>query len=235
MDLVTDTCHLPCASTGEACGEGEVCLPVTGYPQFQMADGGYVESCVPDGGACDTPAGMACQEYASELWLCMKTMRACGVAVEPFNFVTPDGGVAALTPESMCNPGPNTGFMGGNVSGSRFCDDFADDGLSRPPQVQCLVMDSSAGYCVAYCSYGSASADGDGGVTKDELRAAREKLGPRPGATALFRHFDADGDGKLVAGEVPALARERLLRADADGDAAVTPEEIRQAICARLA
>jgi len=80
-----------------------------------------------------------------------------------------------------------------------------------------------------------ADADGDGAVTKDELQAAREKLGPRPGRTVLFRHFDRDGDGKLVASEVPPIARERLLRADANGDGGVTQDEIRQAIYARFA
>ncbi|MBM3501191.1 MAG: hypothetical protein FJX74_21280, partial [Armatimonadetes bacterium] len=80
-----------------------------------------------------------------------------------------------------------------------------------------------------------ADADGDGAVTKEELQAAREKLGPRPGATVLFRHFDKDGDGRLAASEVPQVAQERLLQADADGDGGVTPEEIRDAICARLA
>ena len=80
-----------------------------------------------------------------------------------------------------------------------------------------------------------ADADGDGAVTKEELQAAREKLGPHPGATLLFRHFDKDADGKLVASEVPAIARERLLRADADGDGGVTQEEIRTAVLSRLA
>jgi len=80
-----------------------------------------------------------------------------------------------------------------------------------------------------------ADADGDGAVTKAELQAAREKLGPRPGATVLFRHFDRDANGKLVASEVPAFAQERLLRADANGDGGVTPEEIRDAIRARFA
>jgi len=80
-----------------------------------------------------------------------------------------------------------------------------------------------------------ADADNDGAVTKEELQAAREKLGRHPGGVALFRHFDRNGDGTLVATEVPAFARERLLRADANGDGGVTPEEIRQAICARFA
>jgi Ca2+-binding EF-hand superfamily protein len=78
-----------------------------------------------------------------------------------------------------------------------------------------------------------ADTDGDGAVTKEELQAARDKFGPRPGA-ALFRHFDRNGDGRLVASEVPDCARARLQRADTDGDGGVTFVEVARAVIARI-
>jgi Ca2+-binding EF-hand superfamily protein len=87
-----------------------------------------------------------------------------------------------------------------------------------------------------------ADADGDGAVTQDELRQAHEqgKLGPRAGKGTrgkgpkgdggrMFERADANGDGKLEASEVPADIWSHLSVADADGDGAVTRDEVKQA------
>jgi hypothetical protein len=45
---------------------------------------------------------------------------------------------------------------------------------------------------------------------------------------AVFRRLDRDGDGRLVADELPAAQRDTLLRLDRDGDGALTLEEARR-------
>ncbi|OAV84605.1 hypothetical protein PTTG_31163, partial [Puccinia triticina 1-1 BBBD Race 1] len=49
----------------------------------------------------------------------------------------------------------------------------------------------------------------------------------------LFRQFDRDKDGKLSGDELPREWKERLLKADADGDGSVTREEIQQGLARR--
>jgi len=83
-----------------------------------------------------------------------------------------------------------------------------------------------------------ADADGDGAVTKEELEQARPGRGGGggfggpggpPPIESLFERFDKNGDGKLTQDEVPEWCAERLMKADADGDGAVTKEELEQA------
>ena len=70
-------------------------------------------------------------------------------------------------------------------------------------------------------------ADGNGEVTREEMRAARE---------GRFMESDADGDGKLSRDEMLAEAQERaakrvdqmIKRFDKDGDGAVSAEELPQ-------
>ena len=46
--------------------------------------------------------------------------------------------------------------------------------------------------------------------------------GERPSVDQIIQRFDTDGDGKLTKAELPEQAAERFLRADANGDGAVT-------------
>lgn len=70
-------------------------------------------------------------------------------------------------------------------------------------------------------------ADGNGEVTREEMRAARE---------GRFMEADADGDGRLSRDEMIAAAQERaakrvdqmIKRFDADGDGAVSAAELPQ-------
>jgi hypothetical protein len=68
----------------------------------------------------------------------------------------------------------------------------------------------------------------DGAVTRAELEAARPHDGGRGGGQ-MFARLDANQDGKLVASEVPAEVWAHISVADADGDGAVTRDELRQA------
>lgn len=78
--------------------------------------------------------------------------------------------------------------------------------------------------------------DKDGKVSADEARAASAERFKRidvngdgvitpDEAPAMFERPDANGDGKVTPDELAALAEARLLRADADGDRAVSKEE----------
>jgi len=83
----------------------------------------------------------------------------------------------------------------------------------------------------AWARISKADADGDGAVTKAELREAfkkhRGKKGKRGGK--LFEKFDKNGDGALTSDEVPEKAWTKISKADADGDGAVTKAELREA------
>jgi peroxiredoxin len=55
-------------------------------------------------------------------------------------------------------------------------------------------------------------------------------LGDFRNLEVLFKRLDRDQDGKLSVDEMPADWKERLLKADADGDKAVTLDEIQKAV-----
>lgn len=82
-----------------------------------------------------------------------------------------------------------------------------------------------------------ADADGDGAVTLEELQAARPERpggpgGPRGGRLtpeALIEKFDENGSTELTENEVPERLWERLSKADANGNGAVTLEELEAA------
>ena len=74
--------------------------------------------------------------------------------------------------------------------------------------------------------------DGDGLLSMDEFasggehhRHHRGEQGP-PSTEAIFAQLDVNEDGVITADEVPERVRDRLLAADADGDGAVTPQEL---------
>lgn len=78
-----------------------------------------------------------------------------------------------------------------------------------------------------------ADADGNGGVTLDELKAFRpegdRRGGPGgAGPEALFKEHDANQDGKLTQDEVPAELWDKLSRADKNQDGAIEPGELRR-------
>jgi Ca2+-binding EF-hand superfamily protein len=56
----------------------------------------------------------------------------------------------------------------------------------------------------------------------------RRHGGPPP-IDRIFERFDANKDGRLTQDELPAQVAERIMEADADGDGAVTKEELEQA------
>ncbi|NUQ00096.1 MAG: EF-hand domain-containing protein [Armatimonadetes bacterium] len=68
--------------------------------------------------------------------------------------------------------------------------------------------------------------DGDGAVSADEAKAGQPAKGGGDVA-GMFKNLDADGDGKLTQGELPAGKWEKLSAADADGDGALTLDEFR--------
>lgn len=74
-----------------------------------------------------------------------------------------------------------------------------------------------------------ADADGDGAVSLDELKAALAKAGGAKTVDpeAIMKNLDANQDGKLTQGEVPIGLWERLVKADADGDGALTVDELK--------
>lgn len=83
----------------------------------------------------------------------------------------------------------------------------------------------------AWSKLSRADADHDGAVTKAELdaavaarRAARADGGRR--GPRSFEELDKNHDGKIVASEVPAQAWQRISRADANHDNAVTKAEL---------
>lgn len=52
--------------------------------------------------------------------------------------------------------------------------------------------------------------------------------GERPAPEMLFERHDDNGDGKLTKDEVPEWAWERMVKADADADGAVTLDELKK-------
>lgn len=87
-----------------------------------------------------------------------------------------------------------------------------------------------------------ADKDGDGAITKAELEAARQQWqgqgkaqgqgqgpGGMPSVDQMFQRLDKNNDGQLTKEELPEGWGERLLRADADGNGAVTKQELEAA------
>ena len=84
-----------------------------------------------------------------------------------------------------------------------------------------------------------ADSNGDGMITLEELKAL--PMGPgRPGRGAgmgmalpdpgaLVRRFDADDDGKLARDELPEQQRDRMMKADTDGDGFLSVKELQAA------
>ena len=73
-----------------------------------------------------------------------------------------------------------------------------------------------------------ADANKDNAVTKAEFEAALAQFrakGPHGGSHLTFDRLDKNGDGKIVASEVPAQFWERLRQADTNKDNAVTKAE----------
>lgn len=75
----------------------------------------------------------------------------------------------------------------------------------------------------------AADQDGDGAVTLEELKAARDTGRARPEAGPVFERLDRNGDGKLTEDEVPAEHWAKIRATDQDGDGAVTREELKAA------
>ena len=92
----------------------------------------------------------------------------------------------------------------------------------------------------AACGDGAGDSDGAVGGRPPEAGAQEPEAGGRPRrggpiggpartpaeATAAFMAFDADADGVLRGGELPAPFVSLLARADADGDGAASEAEI---------
>jgi Ca2+-binding EF-hand superfamily protein len=74
-------------------------------------------------------------------------------------------------------------------------------------------------------------ADGDGYLTREEIRGAREdfRSARRERGREIFAAADADGDGALSLAEIqavrPAMTAEQFARMDANNDGLITPDE----------
>ncbi len=68
---------------------------------------------------------------------------------------------------------------------------------------------------------------GAGGASAIGGPSGNSRRGPDRGD--MFERFDANGDGRLTADELPERAREHMMASDANGDGALTEDELRQA------
>jgi len=136
-------------------------------------------------------------------------------------------GDGAVTPDEMAKarpPGGGPGGPGGPGRGEFFkAADKNGDGK---------ITQDEAGERWERMS--KADKDGDGAVTPQELMAAMGGPGGpggagRPDGKEMFARMDKNADGKIGQDEVPAELWTRLSKADANGDGAVTPEEMKAA------
>ncbi len=144
----------------------------------------------------------------------------------------PTGDAGPGSPDSAAEP-RTRGGRGGRGGLHERCDSNGDGLLTAkelPEELRDRIM--------------RADANGDGAVSREELQRARPwRQSGSDGEAAsagrggrLFERFDSNGDGLLTAQELQELPAEfsaRILRADADGDRAVSRQEFEQARPAR--
>ena len=113
-------------------------------------------------------------------------------------------------------------------------------------QITCTGSDGPAN---AQQLFQKIDTDGDGRITKDEMKASAPKGGSRPGPSidSLFSQIDTDGDGGIDETENQAflesaksrrhgppdaagMARKMFEKADSNGDGKITKEELEAAL-----
>lgn len=129
------------------------------------------------------------------------------------------GGVAALamamTVPALSHAEPGKGGHGGKLF--EMADTDKDGAISQ--------AEFRAG---AEARFNKMDIDGDGVLTKEEVKAAHEKAreafkahrGERPDPAERFAKLDADGDGKVTLEEMKDAATKRLAERGKDGDKA---------------
>ncbi len=130
-----------------------------------------------------------------------------------------------LGPKAMAPEGPPPGSGGGMIQ--RF--DKDGDGVLTADE----VPEPSRGRVMG------ADADGDGVVTPEELAEGHGRMregggrGPGgrggPGGGHLMQRYDANNDGLLGPDEIPDAMRARLSQADANGDGMISQGELADA------
>lgn len=85
----------------------------------------------------------------------------------------------------------------------------------------------------------AADTDGDGAVSREELRALRSQFGgpgggqdvsPQERLTRMMEMLDPDGDGKIRVDQLPERFRERFSEADTNADGYLSVEEVEAAL-----
>jgi Ca2+-binding EF-hand superfamily protein len=130
-------------------------------------------------------------------------------------------GDGVLTKDELEKAGQKLGGGGGADELFKALDKNADGVLTQDEVPEKLAMRIAA-----------ADADGDGKITKEEFEQARGghgAAGGAPGIDKLFERLDTNKDGKLTKDELPERPADRIMKADADGDGAVTKEELQAA------
>ncbi len=91
------------------------------------------------------------------------------------------------------------------------------------------VADANGDQAISKVEFDQAHAQGKLARPQGGKRAHAGKGGKGRGAGGLFKRFDANQDGALQKGEVPAPVWQRISSADANQDASITKAELRQA------
>ncbi|MDO8378228.1 EF-hand domain-containing protein [Phenylobacterium sp.] len=81
--------------------------------------------------------------------------------------------------------------------------------------------------------FAGADLNGDGKVTAgelDQVRARRDAAGAGPRRGGMLMRADADGDGAVTLAEAETQGRERFVRLDADQDGLVSRDERRSGL-----